>query len=297
MEKDNKISNIPEEIYLDNELIENNTEIERESFIRDDYYVHSFFYEGAQNAINEINLIYSDDINERDFALNLLRKIFGNIVKEPENEKFSRIKLSNKIIQKIINFPSVYDLMIAIGFKRKLYENEDHLILIEYNREIFCTIYFFILLLTTNYEENQYNLDENKYRYNFNENESDNYHNNNKMREFMMETSGIRTKNIIEEIVKKEKNDNNKYVRPSEKMRNLLMETAHIRQNQNNINNDNSNNYNNISTQNLQNLNLNNNNISNFNNNNRNNKSSLAVPPKNLTYSNLINTGTKENTY
>ncbi len=62
--------------------------------VEENHLLQSYFYEAAHNAINEIDLIYSDDLSEKSCCKNVILKIFSNIIENPENEKFFRLKLS-----------------------------------------------------------------------------------------------------------------------------------------------------------------------------------------------------------
>ncbi len=112
-------------------------------------YLQSYFYEVANNAINEIDLIYSENSEEKDYSKEILIKIFKNILEHPGNDKYLKFKLSNKILQKIINFQSVLDLLFFVGFKKIIINGEEYLVLNEYDKQIFSTIYSFVLLLNS----------------------------------------------------------------------------------------------------------------------------------------------------
>ena len=111
-------------------------------------YLDSYFYDAANNAINEINLIYSNQ-EEKDLAIKIIKKVFTNIIENPEVEKYFRFKISNPNIQKIINFQSTLDLFYLVGFKKTEIDGEEHLALFEYDKKVFSTIYYFIMLLST----------------------------------------------------------------------------------------------------------------------------------------------------
>lgn len=122
----------------------------------DNDFLQTYFYEAANNAVNEIDLIYSDNIEEKNYCKELLLKIFKNIIEHPENEKFYKFKFSNKILQKIINFQSVLDLLNIVGFKLTFINGEEYLELKEHDKQIFSTIYSFIMLLTSGEQNNSY---------------------------------------------------------------------------------------------------------------------------------------------
>jgi len=117
-------------------------------------FLQSYFYEAVNNAINEISLIYSQDQEEKENSLQILVKIFKNILDYPENEKFFKLKTSNKLLQKIINFESVVDLLVLIGFKKSEINYQEYLELKDFDKQVFSTIYSFIMLLISGVDEN-----------------------------------------------------------------------------------------------------------------------------------------------
>lgn len=121
---------------------------------QEDDFLQSYFYEAANNAINEIDLIYADDSEEKSYCKDILVKIFKNIIDYPENEKFFKFKFSNKILQKIINFQSILDLLCIVGFKKTLIDGEEFFELKEHDLKVFSTIYSFIMLLTSGEKNN-----------------------------------------------------------------------------------------------------------------------------------------------
>lgn len=52
-------------------------------------------------------------------AVKIVAKLLGNLLQDPSQDKFKKVKLSNKTIQaKVVSVPGAVDLLVAAGFAR-----------------------------------------------------------------------------------------------------------------------------------------------------------------------------------
>ena len=58
----------------------------------------------------------------------LLRVVTGNLQKEPDNEKFRRIKLSGKAGQKITAEPAAMTVLTMMGFRKQTEDGEEYFV-------------------------------------------------------------------------------------------------------------------------------------------------------------------------
>lgn len=125
-------------------------------------FLESYIYEAANNAINEIALIYSNDLDQKEYCTKILIKIFSNIIENPDEEKFFKLKISNRIFQNIINFQSVIDLLYLVGFQKTLVNEEEYFYLKKYDYLVFSRVYSFLMLLSSEDQNNSEFISEGK---------------------------------------------------------------------------------------------------------------------------------------
>ena len=67
-------------------------------------------------------------LNSDSPAVPLLRVVTGNLQKEPDNEKFRRIKLSGKAGQKITAEPAAMTVLTMMGFRKQTEDGEEYFV-------------------------------------------------------------------------------------------------------------------------------------------------------------------------
>ena len=81
-----------------------------------------------------------ENIDERNKEFTILNAILKNIVDHPDEEKFRKLKLSNKNIESLFNIEGVYDFFAFLGFEEKYTPSDNELYLILIIGTIFLSV-------------------------------------------------------------------------------------------------------------------------------------------------------------
>jgi uncharacterized protein YkwD len=108
--------------------------------------IMSQVYDQTYSLITSIT-IEVKDLQERQRVFDVITKIIKNIIDNPNEEKFKKLRLSNKNIEMIFKVDGVYDFFTYLGFREMYLDNEIYLVLIEYDTELLKLFYTNIQLL------------------------------------------------------------------------------------------------------------------------------------------------------
>jgi uncharacterized protein YkwD len=185
----------------------------------------------------------SCDEATRDKKLNIICTLFKNILSNPREEKFRKLKLSNKNIQSIFDTDGVYDFFKFLHFEEAFFDNEMYLFLANPDEELLkeCLSFIYLIGSEDNGQESGVYIEENSSlnlkkqgsaltSSSFRENmiESDKNNEQNKEKKSLLEVlKESRTARLNQKMTN---NWSNKFVSSNkDQIKSILKETAEIR--------------------------------------------------------------------
>lgn len=107
---------------------------------------------------------YETKPESKDKITTMIQKLLKNIIDNPDEVKFKKLKLTNKNIEQLMHIPNMYDFFKFLGFNEAVFDDELFLSIEEVNLDLFnLVISYFSLLISAEENSNTFTSDKDAY--------------------------------------------------------------------------------------------------------------------------------------